>query len=218
MSPLTTAVGTARERRHTASGTMKTLAALLATLTLAIVLGLGSAWYAIEHGTPITTAHVGPWSGWLHEGDPAADAYTKAHIARSRRLPLSAASGRVFIARTDSEGKPLTSACSYIVQGPPLNAQWWSIALYDATGKVMDNPSGRFSITGNEMVRRGDGHYRIFVGSEARPENWLPVVTNSAHDLMLVLRLYGPRTPDERSREDQGIESRLPSIEKQSCS
>ena len=64
---------------------MRSLAYFIGTFVVALMLGIGSAWYTIERGTLLTTAKVGPWSGWVTEGNPNADPYTKAHVARSGR-------------------------------------------------------------------------------------------------------------------------------------
>ena len=55
--------------------------------------------------SPLTTTKVGPWSGWISEGNPHADPYTRAHVARSGRLPLTSTVARYFVARTDSAGR-----------------------------------------------------------------------------------------------------------------
>ena len=56
----------------------------------------------------------------MSEGNPNADPYTKAHLARSGRLPLTSTTARYFLARTDSDGRELTSACEYSIEGSAL--------------------------------------------------------------------------------------------------
>ena len=136
---------------------MRSLGYFIATFAAALVLGIGSAWYMIERGSFLTTAKVGPWESWLNEGNPNADPYTKAHLARSGRLPLTTTVARYFVARTDNAGRSLRSSCVYSIVGSPLNARWWSLAVYDgtevvATSKVSTGkpghttPSGIFSV------------------------------------------------------------------------
>ena len=133
---------------------MRTLLHLIAVFAVALVLGIGSAWYMIEHGSPLTTKRVGPWASWMSEGNPNADPYTKAHLARSGRLPLTSTTARYFIARTDSGGRQLTSACEYLIEGSALNARWWSLAVYDEHGSLIENPSERYSFNSDEAIRR----------------------------------------------------------------
>ena len=194
---------------------MRSLAYFVGTFLVALILGIGSAWYMIERGSPLTTTKVGPWSGWVSEGNPNADHYTKAHVARSGRLPLTSTFARYFVARTDSAGGALSSDCEYLIVGAPINARWWSLAVYDAYGGLIANPSSRYSFNSEEMLRHADGTFRVNLSRHARPENWLPSGAGDQH-LVLFLRVYGPRETD-----GSGIGlvpgDRLPKIERKSC-
>ena len=75
---------------------MRALGYFIGTFAVALVLGIGSAWYMIERGSPLTTVRAGPWKSWLSEGNPNADPYTRAHLARSGRLPLTSTAARYF--------------------------------------------------------------------------------------------------------------------------
>jgi hypothetical protein len=195
---------------------MRTIFDLIVVFTVALALGIGSAWYMIERGSPLTTRHVGPWASWLNEGNPNADPYTKAHLARSGRLPMTSTTARYFLARTDSDGDELTSSCEYLVEGSALDARWWSLALYDDHGSVIDNPPNRFSLNSDEAVRRSDGTFRISIAANARPENWLPNGSGPEHKLVLMLRVYGPRETDAGGI-GQVPDERLPKIERKAC-
>ena len=139
---------------------MRSLAYFIGTFAVALMLGIGSAWYMIEQGSPLTTTKVGPWASWNALGNPTADPYTKAHLARSGRLPLTSTVARYFVARADSAGHGLTSACEYLIVGSPINARWWSVALYDDNGSLIENPSQRYSFNSEEMLSHADGTYR----------------------------------------------------------
>lgn len=194
---------------------MRTLLELIMLFVVALLLGTGSAQYMIEYGSPLTTQRVGPWASWVSEGNPNADHYTKAHLARSGRLPLTSTTARYFLARTDSAGSELTSDCEYLIEGSGIDARWWSLALYDDRGSLIENPSGRYSFNGDEAVRRSDGTFRISLASTARPENWLPSGSGGRR-LVLLLRVYGPRQTDS---DGIGLvpDNRLPKIERLEC-
>jgi hypothetical protein len=202
-------------REEEASHSMRSLAYFVGTFVAALMLGIGSAWYMIEHGSPLTTTKVGPWDGWVSEGNPSADPYTRAHVARSGRLPLTSTVARYFVAHTDSAGRTLTSDCEYLIQGFPLNARWWSLAVYDEYGGLIDNPAARYSFNSEEMLRHSDGTFRVDLSRNARPENWLPT-GDADQSLALLLRIYSPRETDSL-----GIgrvpDDRLPKIERKEC-
>lgn len=202
-------------REDDAGHSMRSLVYFVATFVVALILGIGSAWYMIERGSPLTTTKVGPWDGWISAGNPNADYYTRAHVARSGRLPLTSTVARYFVARSDSAGGALTADCAYLITGRPLNARWWSIAVYDEYGGLIANPSDRYSFNSEEMLRHADGSYRVNLARSARPENWLPSGTADQR-LMLMLRIYSPRETDAA-----GIGlipgDRLPKIERLSC-
>jgi hypothetical protein len=202
-------------REEDATHSMRSLGYFIGTFVAALVLGIGSAWYMIERGSPLTTTKVGPWSGWINAGNPNADPYTRAHVARSGRLPLTSTVARYFTARTDSAGRTLTSDCEYSIEGGSLNARWWSIAVYDEYGAPLDNPSARYSFNSEEMLRHADGSYRVNLSRKARPENWLPTGAEDRR-LTLMLRVYGPRETDA-SGVGLVPNERLPKIERISC-
>jgi hypothetical protein len=202
-------------REEEASHSMRSLAYFVGTFVVALMLGIGSAWYMIEHGSPLTTTKVGPWDSWVSEGNPNADPYTRAHVARSGRLPLTSTVARYFVAHTDGAGRTLTSDCEYLIQGFPINARWWSLAVYDQYGGLIENSSARYSFNSDEMLRHADGTFRVTLSRHARPENWLPTGDADQH-LVLLLRIFNPRETDSL-----GIglvpDDRLPKIKRKSC-
>ena len=75
---------------------------------------------------------------------------------------------------------------------------------------------GHRELREDEAVRRSDGTYRITLARNARPENWLPTGADPDRNLVLMLRVYGPRETDSEGIGDIPDE-RLPSIERVSC-
>ena len=206
---------TFRSASAAAYSSLRTLVQLIAVFAVSLVLGISSARYMIEEGSFLTTQRAGPWASWLSEGNPNADLYTKAHLARSGRLPLTSTTARYFTASTDSQGYHLTSDCEYLIEGSALNARWWSLAVYDENGGLIENPSGRYSFNDEELLRHADGSFRINLSSKARPENWLPSGAVE-QPLVLMLRIYSPRETDA-SGVGLVPGERLPTIERTGC-
>jgi len=182
----------------------------------ALILGFGSTLLILRHGVPYATERQGPWVSWPQEGHTAADPYTKAYLAESGRLPLASTTVRYFLAREDDSGRNLSANCDYRLEGGALNAGWWSLALYDAEGDAIDNPSNRHSINSEGMIRHSDGTYDVALSPGARPGNWLPSGSDPERPLVLMLRIYYPSetNPEGIGRVDL---ERLPKIERLSC-
>ena len=193
---------------------MRSLLNILMVFILALILGLGSAWYMIEEGSALTTSRVGPWSVWRSAGKPDADPYTKAHMARAGRLPITATSALYFFANGDETGAQLSSDCEYVVEGQPLNAAWWSLAIYDGSGRLIPNKADRYSFNRTDVARRADGSFRIVLARSARPGNWLPTAKQGS--LKLMLRAYDLRDADS-VLDKAAAERGLPTIRKILC-
>ncbi len=166
---------------------MRLLLRLLTFLIAATFLGLASAWYMINHGSALTLQHVGPWSTWVSAGNPTADPYTRAHFARSGRLPITSTSARYYIAKTDSSGGTLDLSCEYIISGSKIDSTWWSIAAYNKAGNILKNKAKRYSYNKLDIFT-DDEDYKIILAQNARSGNWLPLSGSGAFQIMF--RIY----------------------------
>jgi hypothetical protein len=192
---------------------LKNLINFLLFAVLSVAIGLGSAYYLIEHGFALVALESGPWRTWASAGSPTADPYTRARIARLGDLPINSASGLTFIAKTDSEGRTLSSDCEYEIVARPLSAIWWSIALFDADGQLIPNQAGRHAFNSQNLTVLPDGTQRITMAPKARPGHWLP--SGEDHDLTLVLRIIKPLSL-EQQRQGVAFEN-LPVIQRGKC-
>ena len=61
-----------------------------------------------------------------------------------------------------------------------LDAEWWSVAVFDDRGGLIRNSANRFAFNSSTVLRDSDGGARIVVSREARPGNWLPTASLSA--------------------------------------
>lgn len=193
---------------------MRALLNLVLIFGLSLGAGLGSAWYLIENGSVLTTRHVGPWTVWGTAGNPKSDPYTRAHLARSGRLPITSTNALYYFANTDMTGEPLSSDCEYVIDGTPMNSAWWSLAVYNEENRLIANEAGRHAYSSRNVVRRNDGTYRIVLARTARPGNWLP--TGDSDGLQLLFRIYGPQGSDSTTI-GRSIDDDLPEIIKLGC-
>jgi hypothetical protein len=165
----------------------RTLALLLATAVI-LGAGVGSVWWIIERGSAFSTITIGPWMAWTTAGRPEADPYTRANSQRRALLPLNAAFALTFEATRDSDGKRIHSACEYALDITGLNAQWWSLAVFDDRGQLSRNPAERHTFNTHTLVRDLEGYGLVTLARDARPGNWLPTGDPGPLTLMLTVQ------------------------------
>ena len=183
--------------------------------SLCILLGLaGGTAYAVHQvrgadlGRQVTN---GPWSANTDQGTADASALTRARVALFGLLALPATEAMYFIARTDSEGKPLDGRCTYTVSGGELDARWWSITLYKGEGWLVKNTANRWSVGGNAPERDVNGNWSFTVSPQSVDGVWLPTGRTPQFDL--TLRTYHPQS----ALLNDPAKAKLPSIKKETC-
>ena len=184
-----------------------------AFIGVVLILGLGTSWYMIDIGLPLTTERQGPWTSWTSAGRPDADPYTRAHFARYGTLPFSAELSLAYVAFADSDGRRLHSSCDYSVEGTEPGTSWWSLSVFDDHGLLIANPAQRYAFTSQSIALRPNGSFLVTLARDARPGNWLP--TGGAGRLALMFTTLDPSTP-LLSRPNQEARP-LPTIRRDQC-
>lgn len=159
-------------------------------LLLALGLGLSSTYWAVNGDPPFGSLRLGPWQAWPKLGSPEADPYMRAIIARDGDVPLATGEGLGFTARTDSEGRPLDSACTYSIGAVAPIARLWTLTLYDRDGRLPATDLGRRNFTSAEVLRDSQDRFTIALSRNLQPGNWLQLPASGP--FTLVLRLYDP--------------------------
>jgi hypothetical protein len=183
-------------------------------LGLALVGGVTSSLSMVDRGSTLTTRASGPWITWTAAGKPEADPYTRAHFARQGGIPESATATQTWQARTDADGQTLHSACEYVVEGDGLETGWWSMAVYDERGWLIQNPAERHAYNSQTIALDQNGGYVVTLARDARPLNWLP--TGGAGKLVLVLARPALK-PGATAAELAASLKTLPSIRRITC-
>lgn len=167
---------------------MRFLVDLALAVVIAVVVGVGSAWYAIERGRIFGAVVVGGWTAWPQEGGENPDPYDLAMLTRTGEVPLGSGEGLTFVADRDADGRPLSGKCTYQVAGQTPVARLWTLTATDGAGRLMVNVAHRPGFHSREILRRPDGSFVITVSPSPSPGNWLPVAPTGR--VQLVLRLY----------------------------
>jgi hypothetical protein len=186
---------------------------LVVFATVAVVGGWGSAWYMIEAGSRLSTRTFGPWITWTSAGRPDADPYTRAHTTRNTLLPISSTLELSFRAKSDSGGRRLSSTCDYVVLFADQEPAWWSLAVFDGWGGLIQNGAERQAFNIKTAMREPDGRVAITVARDARPGNWLP----SGRSSRIVLVLTAQDAAFAAGVHDGGTPKPLPEIRRAAC-
>lgn len=176
--------------------------------------GIGTHWYMVDAGSVLSVERIGPWVSWGQATRRNSDPYARAHFARLGALPLSSDISRTYVAVKDSGGHKLYSSCDYVIEGQAFKASWWSIAVFDSDGVLIENPAGRYAFTSDTIAIAPDGRFVVSVARDARPGNWLPTSGAGRLSLMLVLQDSGGSIADDALSHGS---DRLPSISQVKC-
>lgn len=189
---------------------IKILGQTATILALAFGLGVWSVHSVLETAQRPGSITVGVWTAYPEAGTPAADPYSKAHIARNGELPLGAGEGLAFTATRDSAGALLNGDCSYVVEGQIPASRLWTLR---GAGSVEQEATGTLPsrLHSRRIIYRQDGSIRIHASREARPGNWmhLPAGTRPA----IIFTFYDT----DLSSAARAREAVMPQILKESC-
>jgi hypothetical protein len=178
---------------------------------VALVLGVGSAAWAIESFSKAHAIKVGAWTSNPLVGSIQADMYLRAAIARTGLLALSKNEALYYTALTDEDGEPVRPECDYVIEGIDLPARWWSITAYDRDHFLIPNDLNRYSYNMKNLRRDEQGRYKIHLSRAPKDHNWLPAAKKGT--MSLTLRAYNPAPA---LRENLGSVE-LPKIKKVDC-
>lgn len=180
---------------------------------LALLVGVGSAWMMIVSGSRLTTERLGVWTTWPTAGRVDADPYTRAHTVRNGLLPMNTSLAAIYTATHDLEGKRLVSSCEYAIESEPIDANWWSLAVFDENGWLVRNSADRHAFNTGSVVREPTGSFVVTLSRDARPGNWLP--TSGAGRLTVTFTVQDARWA--QAGPDQDRVRVLPVIRRVGC-
>ncbi|MEP3628883.1 MAG: DUF1214 domain-containing protein [Hyphomicrobiales bacterium] len=175
----------------------------------ACIIGIGSAWFALQGDLKFQKTEIGQWDIWPKAADPSADPYTKAYLARAGKTWMSTTEGLAFFSSEDSRGEQYASNCEYKLTGIIPRGRLWTLT-YLETGKSNNSTQPAY-ITSEDVIWSEDEQLEIYISKTAQPGNWLPL--NSRKRFSLILRIYD--TPLTSDALDAAIKT--PLIERVNC-
>lgn len=190
---------------------MRNALAFILISVAACVLGIGSAWLALEGEIRFGKVQLGQWEIWPLAGDPVADPYTKAYLSRTGTVWTSTTEGLAFFAMQDDSGEPLTSRCTYQLVGTIPRGRLWTLTSQRLTDNLELKASSTRFVTSKEVIWQEDERLAITISKTAQPGNWLPLLMQDT--FILILRIYD--TPLTSGALDAAINT--PLIRKGEC-
>ncbi len=165
---------------------MRLLLVTLFVLTAGISGGVWTAWAALDREVAFARLNDGPWiatpTAYLANTNP----YAKARRAQRPTFGFDGGETLTFVASSDSEGAPLSSACRYVIDGVRLPARRWTLTALPEAPLPEMTPPLRTAFTSSEVVRTENSNYSISLSPDLASGNWIPTPV----DYRLVLNLY----------------------------
>jgi hypothetical protein len=216
---VTSAIDRAPDRRAPPSGNqpataprrLSTAALVIYACSLALLVGVGSVFYAVTADYPFGSVTAGPWKAWPKVGSTEADPYAQAMVARRGEIPLAVGEGLALTASVDSLGEPLDARCLYRVAGTTPSARLWTLTVYDSDRQLIQTDLGRNGITSAEVLRRQEGDFIISLSKDLEAGNWVQLPDGR---FTLTLRLYDTTAAAGSGSLDEGT---LPTIDRGEC-
>jgi hypothetical protein len=161
----------------------------LSALIAGLALGVASLALAPRFMPGTGTIQNGAWAVNPLAGSAGADPYSKLYIARTSVLALNKSETVYYEARTDDEGRALTSACDYLLNGAAPPARWWSVTAYGPDDMLIANPAARYSASAGSVAGDNAALEIALTPDGAGPNG---IASGNAGAVTLLLRLYMP--------------------------
>ncbi|MEO1437328.1 MAG: DUF1214 domain-containing protein [Bacteroidota bacterium] len=124
--------------------------------------------------------------------DLSKNTFQRALVSRIGLFALRESEVLYYVARTDENGDPLSSAYDYEIVGNALDARYWSFTLYGEDFFLVPNDTKQYGYNMENMVYEDStqSSYRIRLSSREQYDNWLPA--GKEKQLTITLRMYNP--------------------------
>ncbi len=160
-----------------------------ATISVGLIVGLLSGWWAITGG--MGGQNYSGWYGSAVTGSADAGPWLRARVAISGLLALNKSQAIYLTRKTDDDGAPLREECRYRVTGGPIPGQWWSVTVYAADNFLPLNDDDALSFDATEVARDEAGRWSATL-APTRPEGQAWASTRKAGNFDITLRIYQP--------------------------
>lgn len=171
---------------------LRRVLAWIGAIVLGATLGAANALATIEYGAHTSFSRYGAWTHSRTAGSAAADPYTRAIVARTGLLALSAREALYFNLAEDENGEPLSEACVYDLIGREFDARWWSVTIYAADRYLVQNDDHAAAVDATRVRSEPDGGWRVRIAPVRGGAPYWLSSRNARRGFSLTLRIYNP--------------------------
>src|SRR3569833_1821877 len=125
-------------------------------LVVALAVGFGLSWHALNDGRLVGGVQTGPRTAWPRAGSANPDPYTRAYLARNGALQHGQGEGVLFVATTDSDGKSLNRNSRNRIDGTTPSATFWTLVPTAPDGTAIARPVGPVEFQSSRVARASD--------------------------------------------------------------
>lgn len=182
---------------------MKALFKILGVVIISILIGGGAAILHLKQTSTGTDFMIqnGCWRV-NPKMDLKSNDFQRSLVAMIGLFALRESEVLYFVASSDSDGNPLSSAYDYEMIGSNPNARYWSYTIYGQDHFLIPNEEDVYSFNlddisyiakdtlNPEIEQFSKRAYTINISSDSKSENWLP--SGNEDQLHILLRMYNP--------------------------
>lgn len=162
-------------------------------VTVGVAAGCASAFALIQRAGVAPMAAGAPWQSRSAALAGPNAFYVRAHYLLEGRLPPAPSQLGESTAETDSDGRPLTGGCSYLVTSTGPLPRWWSLAVI--AGADVKSPL-QTTADSDTAVHEADGSVTIAAAASPQPGNWLKAPDRRSFTLIYSALSSSPRALD----------------------
>jgi hypothetical protein len=117
----------------------------------------------------------------------------RSHYLLEGRLPPAPSQLGEATAETDSDGRPLTGGCVYLVTSTAALPRWWSLGIVESAtaGDALQTTADS-----DTAVHEADGSVKVAVATDPQPGNWLKAPDSRRFTLIYSALSSSPRPLD----------------------
>lgn len=158
-----------------------------------VAIGCASAFALIQSAGVAPVAKGAPWQSRAAAMAGPNAFYVRSHYLLEGRLPPAPSQLGEATAETDSDGRTLSGACSYLITSTGPLPRWWSLGIIE---NADSKAALQTTADSDTAVREADGSVKIAAATAPQAGNWLKAPDRRRFTLIYSALSSGPKSLD----------------------